>query len=322
MVILLFRLILFTALIFSYGSYSAEHVLNIANFTQEWKAFLSSYEKESDSDDLEIENSLDDEFSLLEEFSEEQSLRYRPYIQSIDRFEDCRPYVENHVTLLDGTRMSASFILLGEGKPNYHQFIATQAPFQHNIHLFWQMILENHIDQIIMLTECFEVPSKELAYPYWPQKIGEKLILENGIEITLNEQQLLLQELKESILIRKFDVRTNDENKVVTHYWYRNWPDNTSPKQSQTITTLIKTVEKDKDDSASPSPILIHCAAGVGRTGVFITLYHLMQRVKHDDQKIKLIDLIAYLRWQRPYMVGVCSQYKFCYTEATRLYER
>lgn len=139
------------------------------------------------------------------------------------------------------------------------------------------------------------------------------MVLENGLEISCIEESELLSELTEKIQIRRFILHHNDKERLITHYWYRNWPDDTAPTQSQTILTLIETVEKYKIFSESNSPILVHCSAGVGRTGVFITLYHLMQRSKYQDPKINFFDFVAYLHWQRPYVVGVPSQYRFCY---------
>ncbi len=314
-----FRLIL--SLSVTFLCYSTEQHFDHREFHQVWANFLSNSEEGPHRSPLDFEQSLEYEFYLLDEFSDEQEIRQRPYLPDIDRFESCRPYRGNHVTLLDGTEMSASFIYLGENNTNYHNFIATQAPFKQNRHLFWQMVLDNQIDQIIMLTECFEDPLRELCHPYWPSHFNEKLILSNHIEVTLLHQQELLSDLKENILIRQFHIRKHDLNRVITHYWYRNWPDNTAPCQAETIKTLIKTVENDKNEKGSQSPILVHCAAGVGRTGVFVTLYHFMQRLKYQDEKIPVFHFIAYLRWLRPYMVGMESQYKFCHREVSRLFD-
>jgi protein tyrosine phosphatase len=101
-----------------------------------------------------------------------------------------------------------------------------------------------------------------------------------------------------------------------------NWLDGAAPTQSQTIVTLINCVEEYKNSSGSNSPILIHCSAGIGRTGVFIALYHLMQRERHKDLTFNFFNFIAYLRWQRPYLVTTLSQYKFCYKVSLEHYSK
>jgi protein tyrosine phosphatase len=298
--------------------FSGESSLDLSNFNQAWSDFKQS--RAIDYSQIDKESYQEYEFSLLEEFTKQQFFRYRPYIETVDRYKTRRPYFENKITLLDGTEMSGSFIRLTNLGEKYHDFIVTQAPFKQNIPFFWQMVLENEIDQIVMTTELFEMdnPKKELAYPYWPQEKNEKIILENGLEITFIEEMELLPELKEKVQIRKFNLHDQGIDRIVTHYWYRHWLDGTAPSQSQTILALIKCVEEYKNASGSNSPILVHCSAGSGRTGVFIVLYHLMQRFKYMET-LNLFDFIAYLRWQRPYLVSRLPQYKFCYEVKTAL---
>lgn len=296
-----------------WSCHASENLLDFENFMQEWNQFIQS--KSIDHHQIGTEAYREVEFSLLDEFSRQQVVRHRPYLSTIDRYNNCRPYVENKISLLDGTEMSASFIQFSNLGPNYHNFIATQAPFQHNISIFWQMILEQEIDQIVMVTELVEIerPSRNLACSYWPEKMGERMILDHGLEVTLIEESELLSEFKEKIQIRKFNLLGQGKDKIVTHYWYRNWIDNTAPTQIQTISTLMDVVEQQKNDLGSNSPVLVHCSAGVGRTGAFIAFYHLMQRRKYESRQINLFNFIGYLRWQRPYLVGTYSQYKFCY---------
>lgn len=285
----------------------------LEDFTVEWDRFLRS--KGLQEQTIAPEEYRDYEFALLEEFTEKQVHRHRPYVGGMDRYEEYRPYLDNKVCLNDGTEMSASLMQLDALNQEYHNFIATQAPYQHNLSLFWQMILEKQIDQIAMVTELFEVrnPSRQLAFPYWPDKTGEKICLENGLEITLVDEYECLSELKEKIQIRKMHLMFDGIERVVTHYWYRHWMDDSIPSQSQTIVSLIHLLEKDKVSAASKAPILIHCSAGVGRSGVVMALYHMMQRKKINDQSLDLFHLIAFLRWQRPTIVAVPEQYKFCH---------
>lgn len=266
---------------------------------QEWKSFLQSKNYRSSK-----KSSHEHQFRLLSEFSQQQLARCRPYIPTIDRAKNCRPYLHNRITLADGREMSASPIVFPD--PNYQTFIATQAPYEQNVPQFWQMVVEKQILQIVMLTELSEArnPSLELASPYWPE--SGTLILENGIEVTLVEQKELPSKFPERIQIRKLRLRHAEIDRLITHYWYRNWMDNTVP-ESQTILNLIQNVKEDR------SPVLVHCAAGVGRTGVFIVLYHLAQRAKRKDKSVRLFDLVAFLRQQRPHMVATLSQYQFCY---------
>ncbi len=297
-------LFLLLSIIHCFGS-GIEDYSSSFSFGEEWKLFIAK--KAIDLDSL----ALDHEFALLEEFSVRQLSRLRPPMKGMDRYEEWVPFYENKVSLQDGTEMSASFIYPGSLRgENYQNFIASQSPMAENLHLFWQMVWEKRIDQIVMTTELYEDDGEELCSVYWPQQIGERIILKNGIEVTLMEEKWLLPELQENIQIRKFHVHYEHQDRFVTHYWYHHWPDGTAPNAFRTIFTMIEAVENDK--VLSTTPILAHCAAGVGRTGVFIALYHMMQRAEKGDISIPLFEFVANLRWQRPDMVGDLVQYAFC----------
>jgi protein tyrosine phosphatase len=197
-----FNQILFSLFIFISFSCDASDPIHHPDFRREWQAFLNKIA--IDSNLMNQQNNLDYEFSLLEAFSDNMLVRHRPYLSSMDRNMECRPYNDNRIILKDGTEMSASWIRL---PGNYLPFIATQAPLKQNVHLFWQMVVEHDVDQIIMLTELFETPEEELCYAYWPHHNNEKLSLENGIEIKLIEEKELLADLKEKIQIRTYNVR-------------------------------------------------------------------------------------------------------------------
>lgn len=253
--------------------------------------------------------STENQFNLLEEFNDQLIIRCRPFDSTIDRHSDSRPYTENRIILSDGTEMSASPIQLSE---NNVDFIATQAPFDHNLPVFWQMIAENKIRQIVMLTELSEIqdPQKELANLYWLDKIDETLILENELEITLLEKSDFFSDLQEKIEVRKFKIRSKETDQICIHYWYRNWLDNQAPREIDTILALAKFVVNDKENVGTTAPILVHCSAGIGRTGVFITIYYFMQKRPENLNK-NLFHLVAFLRWQRPWMVATLPQYEF-----------
>ncbi len=264
---------------------------------QEWQQFV----QERQVDLVGTPGNLEKEFALIEEFGTLQFSRRRPSIKGMDRDERWAPFQENRVSLSDGTEMSASRISFSS---NAHSFIASQAPYSHNMHLFWQMVWEKGIDQIVMVTELAE-PKGELSAAYWPEKV-----LENGLEVTLVDEKWLLTERKENLQIRTFRLSSDGQERQVTHYWYHNWPDQSAPSQSETILTLIELVRSHKNSSA---PILVHCHGGVGRTGVFIALYHLLQCIKNGDTPPNVFEFIASMRWQRPKMVSKPSQYAFVY---------
>lgn len=280
-------------------------------FHREWNTFISEYK--IDTNQKATANILEEEFALIEEFGKTQYPRRRQAIKGMDRDPRWTPYGENKVTLADGTEMSASYINLDwtkEGK--YHNFIASQAPYAHNIQRFWQLAWENGIDQIVMVTELQDEARGAQCPPYWPLKKGESLSLDDNMKVTLLEESWLLPEMKESIQMRKFQIRYQGVEKTVSHYWYHNWPDQTAPKQDLTLRTLIGAVKSDKASLQTKSPILVHCHGGVGRTGVFITAYHMTQRKELNAAPVSMLEFVAHLRWQRPKLVSKPDQYIYC----------
>lgn len=267
-------------------------------FKNEWSLFLKQkgYQKQT--------SNYSEEYQLVEEFSEKQLVRRRFPIPTMDRDPRWTPYVENRVTLSDGTEMSASPIVF---KSPFHSFIASQAPKESNYPFFWKMVWEKDIDQIVMVTELSE-GERDLCYPYWPTDSGT-LVLDNGIVVTLLDENTLLSNLQQYLLIRRYRVSYEKEEKILTHYWYRNWPDHSFPEETLTLLTMVDAVKKDKKTQA---PILVHCSGGIGRTGIFIFAFHFQQRQEFGED-LSLFDFAAYLRWQRPRIISKPQTYQFFY---------
>lgn len=287
--------------------------LEIGHFQKAWNSFLES--KNVDQTQIGEEGHRRIEFSLIDEWGLQQLPRQRESIPGIDDREiKWVPYVENRITLLDGTEMSASYIHFNwTDEDDYHDFIATQAPLEGNVDLFWKMIWENKIEQIVMVTEIMDDGVKQLCYPYLPVSPGEILQFNHGLQVQCIDEKWLLAELKENIHIRTFKVSYEGQERVITHYWYRNWIDKTAPQATTSMIALIKEVYGDKKAVHKKAPIVVHCAAGVGRTGVFIAGYHLSEVIQKSAALPRLFDLVGQLRWQRPKMVSKPEQYEFCY---------
>ena len=87
------------------------------------------------------------------------------------------------------------------------------------------------------------------------------------------------------------------------------------PKTGEGFIDFIGHVHKTKEQFGQDGPITVHCSAGVGRTGVFITLSHVLERMRYEG----LVDIfltVRSLRTQRPAMVQTEDEYRFCYLSA------
>lgn len=183
-------------------------------------------------------------------------------------------------------------------------FIATQAPLESTVGDFWRMIWEQDCGTIVMLTKEFEGQQAKV-YPYWPQKGSPKIglfIVETTSETTYGDY--IVREMK----------LTNTEasmSRKVKQFQYKTWPESGSPESGVGIIELIGQVQK-WNTSINNGVITVHCSTGVGRTGVFIALTNLIERVKLEGV-VDVYQTVKKMRQQRTAMVQTKDQYEFCY---------
>lgn len=105
----------------------------------------------------------------------------------------------------------------------------------------------------------------------------------------------------------------------IYHFFFKKWPDHGCPKDPAHLINFIRKIKTYR--LSSYSPIVIHCSAGVGRTGTFIALDIIMQRLKYEF-KINIYETVKKLRFQRMKMVQTLEQYMFLYESAYELVRR
>jgi receptor-type tyrosine-protein phosphatase R len=103
-----------------------------------------------------------------------------------------------------------------------------------------------------------------------------------------------------------FVLKFNNETRVVYHYWYTAWPDHNLPDNPNALIHLIKEVESNKSrheekTDAVPlgkGPILVHCSAGVGRTGCFIAISIGIKQIETENL-VDIVQIVCRLRMDR-----------------------
>ena len=214
-------------------------------------------------------------------------------------------------------------------------FLSTQGPLKTTSQHHWQMVYENNVDVIIMLTKVKE-GVKEKCHTYWPT-FGDLPIRSGQYEVTnFDEQTMREGVIRRDLLVMDCDSPAlNCENEVI-HLQYLDWPDLGVP---QDINYLIKAItdlrkillEKvlERKGKADRFNVVVHCSAGVGRTGTFLALYKLMDDVdeilkfkKLNESKrvstvvpetINIFNTVLSLRSKRVEMVQTWEQYKYLY---------
>ncbi|XP_037760686.1 receptor-type tyrosine-protein phosphatase epsilon isoform X8 [Chelonia mydas] len=197
--------------------------------------------------------------------------------------------------------INASFI---DGYRQKDYFIATQGPLPHTVEDFWRMVWEWKCHTIVMLTEVQE-REQEKCFQYWP---SEGSVTHGEINIEIKNDCLL-----DAISIRDFIITFNQEkqSRLVRQFHFHGWPEIGIPAEGKGMIDLIAAVQKQQQQTGN-HPITVHCSAGAGRTGTFIALSNVLERVKAEGL-LDVFQAVKSLRMQRPHMVQTLEQYEFCY---------
>ncbi|XP_038599890.1 receptor-type tyrosine-protein phosphatase epsilon isoform X4 [Tachyglossus aculeatus] len=197
--------------------------------------------------------------------------------------------------------INASFI---DGYRQKDYFIATQGPLSHTVGDFWQMLWECRCHTIVMLTEVQE-REQEKCFQYWPSE-GSVTYGEVAIELKNDV-------CSDSISIRDLLITSTQDrqSRLVKQFHFHGWPEVGIPAEGKGMIDLIAAVQKQQQHTGN-HPIAVHCSAGAGRTGTFIALSNILERVKAEGL-LDVFQAVKSLRLQRPHMVQTLEQYEFCY---------
>ncbi|XP_010764284.1 receptor-type tyrosine-protein phosphatase eta-like, partial [Notothenia coriiceps] len=189
--------------------------------------------------------------------------------------------------------------------PGYNsrkEFIAAQGPLPGTVNDFWRMIWEKNVRSLVMLTRCNE-QGRVKCEQYWAQgtKHFENITVTTTSEIAL-----------EDWTIRDFDVKNvkTAETRSVRHFHFTAWPDHGVPQTTELLISFRHLVREHMDQFSRHSPTVVHCSAGVGRTGTFIAIDHLMFQIERENI-VDVFGIVYDLRMHRPLMVQTEDQYVF-----------
>ena len=264
-----------------------------------------------------INNKLINENSLIEEFIElrkktdfnERKLKMRIIgNNNKNRYGDIGPFKDNKVPLNNNNYINASFINI----PNEHSFIATQGPLDNTISDFWEMIIDYNVSVIIMLCNLKE-RNKIKCSEYWNKELIEKDNLFKLISLNLKEYN------DKNLIIREIEIQKigNWEIKKVLQLQFTGWSDHDVPNENEVYNTFI-TLFKTINDKGSNTTV-IHCSAGVGRTGTFLSLIilynNILNQKNENSQQISfsIFGLVRQLKEMRFLLVENERQYIFIY---------
>uniref|UniRef100_A0A8B9X9F9 Receptor-type tyrosine-protein phosphatase S n=1 Tax=Bos mutus grunniens TaxID=30521 RepID=A0A8B9X9F9_BOSMU len=228
-----------------------------------------------------------------------------------NRLVNIMPYESTRVCLqpirgVEGSDyINASFI---DGYRQQKAYIATQGPLAETTEDFWRMLWENNSTIVVMLTKLREM-GREKCHQYWPAERSARyqyFVVDPMAEY--NMPQYILREFKVT------DAR-DGQSRTVRQFQFTDWPEQGVPKSGEGFIDFIGQVHKTKEQFGQDGPISVHCSAGVGRTGVFITLSIVLERMRYEGV-VDIFQTVKMLRTQRPAMVQMEDEYQFCYQAA------
>ncbi|KAK9514684.1 hypothetical protein VZT92_025380 [Zoarces viviparus] len=235
-----------------------------------------------------------------------------------NRYKDILPYDQSRVVLSlltsdsDSDYINASFI---KGASSDCRYIASQGPLGSTLIDFWRMIWEYNIKVIVMASREIEMGKKKCEC-YWspvhqPASFGP---------FTVCSQEETRPH--EDMVVRVLTVSYQQNSRSLTQYQFLSWPDHDVPYEAAGVLDLLERVRESQ--GAHTSPLLVHCSAGCGRTGVICALDYIHDLVvtKQINTDFSIKQIVLDIRRQRPSAVQTKEQYRFIFTAAACMLER
>ncbi|XP_036903464.1 tyrosine-protein phosphatase non-receptor type 3 isoform X5 [Sturnira hondurensis] len=235
--------------------------------------------------------------------------------QNLDknRYKDVLPYDTTRV-LLQGSEdyINASYVNMEVPAADLvNKYIAAQGPLPHTCAQFWQVVWDQKLPLIVMLTTLTE-RGRTKCHQYWPDPPD---VAEHGnFHIRCQSEDCTIAYVFREILVT--NTKTGEEH-TVTHLQYVAWPDHGVPDDSSDFLEFVSYVRSLRVDA---EPVLVHCSAGIGRTGVLVTMETAMCLIERN-LPVYPLDIVRKMRDQRAMMVQTSSQYKFVCEAILRVYE-
>ncbi|XP_060931299.1 tyrosine-protein phosphatase non-receptor type 18 isoform X2 [Limanda limanda] len=235
-----------------------------------------------------------------------------------NRYKDILPYDQTRVVLslltsdLDTDYINASFV---EGATAGKRYIASQAPLSSTVTDLWRMIWQHDVKVIVMACREVEMGKKKCEC-YWAQlhqatTFGPFTVSSQG-ETHPNED----------VVVRALTVTYQQLSRSLTQYQFLSWPDHDIPYEAAGVLDLLERVRASQ--RSRTSPVLIHCSAGCGRTGVICALDYIYDLLvtKPITTDFSIMKIVLELRRQRPSAVQTKDQYRFIFSSVACLIER
>jgi len=245
-----------------------------------------------------LDNLIKNKEQLIQEFTKLSDYygidQYDVENKEWSRFSDIYGAKDSQIILKNGNPINGNLI--------FNRYIATQQPISvfeaatHTINDFWQMVWDYDVNYIVNLNDKDHNTNYFLSDQFEVNNLMVSIILINSESDT-------------GIYFRLITIKNNIDNqtKTCTHIFYPKWKDHSVPPNIKEFSELIKYVIKIR---RSGEKMLIHCRAGVGRTGTYILIDYIISELL-EGNKLNIIETIKNMRMQRCTMIQTKAQFEF-----------
>ncbi|XP_051717716.1 solute carrier organic anion transporter family member 5A1b isoform X3 [Ctenopharyngodon idella] len=268
-------------------AYMEDHLKNKNRLESEWEA-LCAYQAEPNATTI----------------GQRDSNVKKNRMSTVIAYDHCRITLKVENNQGNSDYINASPIM--DHDPRNPAYIATQGPLPSTVADFWQMVWESGCVVVVMLTPLSENGVKQ-CYHYWPDE-GSNLY--HIYEVNLVSEHVWCDDF----LVRSFylkNMQTN-ETRTVTQFHYHTWLNDRTPETSQTLLDFRRKVNKCYRGRSCP--VIVHCSDGAGRTGTYILIDMVLNKMAKGAKEIDIAATLEHLRDQRPGMVQTKDQFEFALT--------
>ncbi|XP_078584033.1 receptor-type tyrosine-protein phosphatase beta-like isoform X9 [Branchiostoma floridae x Branchiostoma japonicum] len=248
-----------------------------------------------------------EEYEKLKHVGTEQARNAASLPENVgkNRYTNILPYDNTRTKLAAIDDVEGSDYINACYMPGYsskREFIASQGPLPGTKDDFWRMVWEQNTSIIVMVTQCVEKGRVKCDH-YWPYD-NEPVYYGD----------IIVHMVSESVLpewtVRNFTLQHGNETRNVRHLNFTVWPDHGVPDSTISLLKFVRTV-RGLVPQDNKNPVIVHCSAGVGRTGTFIALDRLLQDIEDGHDSVDIFGIVSEMRKHRVFMVQTEAQYIF-----------